>query len=416
MAFEFLGQALKDRQEQGLLRKRYPIISNKDSVVEISGQHYLNFASNDYLGLSQHPKVLQAYVEGLAVYGSGAGASPVVTGYSAEHQALEEDICAFSQQEAVLLFSSGFAANQALCHALFSNNKGNAAAKTKQSAQAGQIICDKYMHASFIQGALESSAVLSRFKHNDMQHAQQLLSAKVDELSPDMLVATEGVFSMDGDKGEIGQLQALISTVSSAAQNKKKPWLMVDDAHAIGVIGKDGFGSLDCDDVKPKQVDVLMGTFGKALGCSGAFVAGSVELIEYMVNMSKHYVYSTAFSGAQARAIRCALALVEAGVEREQLHQNIEYFVQKANQAGLSLLPSLSAIQPLIVGEPMRAMAYSQLLAELGLWVPAIRTPTVPKHSDRLRIIITAAHQAKDIDVLLDGLCIARDKLETLSL
>jgi 8-amino-7-oxononanoate synthase len=411
MAFEFLADTLKKRTAASLRRIRQPVISSKDGMIAIEGKHYLNFASNDYLGLSQHEQVLQSYVEGLAVYGSGSGASSVVTGYSAEHKALEEDLCEAVNKPAALLFSSGFAANQAICQALFGDTKlsvkqnlkhKNQHAQASDQSQNIQIIADKYMHASFIQGALETQAQFARFKHNDMQHAKTLIA----KAAPNSLIATEGVFSMDGDVGNIAGLQSLLqaATKQADAPNTHKPWLFIDDAHAIGVIGKNGFGSADCVGIDAGKIDIIMGTFGKALGTSGAFVAGSHELIEYMVNMSKHYVYSTAISGAQARATRASLALVEQGVEREKLHQNIAYFSQLAQQKGIALGDSNSAIMPIIIGDPVSTLKCSESLADLGLWVGAIRTPTVAKHTDRLRITLSALHSKRDIDALVDGL------------
>jgi 8-amino-7-oxononanoate synthase len=201
-----------------------------------------------------------------------------------------------------------------------------------------------------------------------------------------------------------------IMQVSGKPANDK-PWLMVDDAHAFGVIGTNGFGTLDCKNVNPAQVNIVMGTFGKALGTSGAFIAGSEQFIEYMVNISKHYVYSTAFSGAQARATRASLALVEKGEERTKLHENIEYFNCLATSKGLVTLPSTSAIQVIVVGDAKLALHCSEQLAVLGLWVPAIRTPTVPKNTDRLRITLSAIHNKKDIDALVDGLTIVFERV-----
>lgn len=412
MAFEFLADTLKAREAASLRRIRYPVISNKDCIIEINGKHYLNFASNDYLGLSQHEQVLQSYVEGLAMFGSGSGASSVVTGYSSEHKALEEDLCEVLDKPAAMLFSSGFAANQAICHALFAKQPsykqkathGLVGKKVVQADKGGpHIIADKYMHASFIQGALDTPAYFTRFAHNNMTHAQTL----IERAPPNSLVATEGVFSMDGDSGAVGQLQRIIK--ASNAVSSQRPWLYVDDAHGFGVVGKRGFGTLDCENVNASQVDVIMGTFGKALGTSGAFVAGSTALIEYMVNMSKHYVYSTAISAAQARATRASLALIEQGKEREKLLTNIHYFTQKSHEKGISLLGSTSAIQPIIIGDARQALKCAQMLADLGLWVPAIRTPTVPKNTDRLRITLSAQHSKRDIDALLDGLALVLD-------
>jgi 8-amino-7-oxononanoate synthase len=388
MSFEFLRTNLAEKESLGLLRERRSIASNKDGIIEVKGKHYINFASNDYLGLSQHTQVRQAFAQGIAATGTGSGASPLVTGYSEQHKALEDDICSVLNKPAALLFSSGFSANQAICHALF-NQANNS---------AGHILCDKYMHASFIQGALETPAKLLRYQHNNFEHAQKQLR----NLPANSLVATEGIFSMDGDEGEIATLAGLIN---SESETQDRPWLMVDDAHAFGVIGKSGFGSLDAN-IASESVDVVMGTFGKAVGTGGAFVAGSQALIDCMVNSSKHYIYSTAFSGAQAYATRTSLAIIEAGKERELLHNNIATFKQLAAERGLDLLPSNSPIQALIVACPNKAMAYSKKLAELGLWIPAIRTPTVPKNTDRLRITLSALHQTQDVHALIDGLSV----------
>ncbi len=404
MAFDFISKSLKERADANLLRQRYCVVSNKDNIIEVNGNHYLNFATNDYLGLSQHPQVLQGYVEGLAVYGSGSGASSVVTGYTAEHKALEDELCEVLNKPAAMIFSSGFAANQAVCHGLFTTHS----ASSENEKTSGSIVSDKLMHASFIQGAIDSPVKLLRYKHNDFSHAESQL-LKANKQSDNILLATEGVFSMDGDEGGVAQLCELAQTHS-----QNKPWVMIDEAHAIGVIGESGFGSLDTSAVNSEQVDIVMGTFGKALGTSGAFIAGSHEFIEYMVNMSKHYVYSTSVGSAQMRATRVSLALIAEGVEREKLHNNIEYFLSKARMYSIPLLPSVSPIQPIIIGEPALAVTCSEALAELGLWVPAIRTPTVPANTDRLRVIINALHTQKDIDALIDGLVLVLSKHEQL--
>ena len=403
MAFEFLAMRLQQRKSNGLLRKRVCLSQNRDGIIEINNKHYINFASNDYLGLSQHSQVQQAYAEGLSLYGTGSGSSSVVTGYSSEHKALEDDICTVLNKEAALLFASGFSANQAICHALFPSE--TVAAKNI-SPSTGQIICDKYMHASFIQGALETPAKLSRYKHNDMVHASKLIGKLA---GTDSIVATESVFSMDGDLGKLKELSEIIS--QGKFTEKSKPYLLVDDAHGFGVLGESGFGCLDYTSlseqyVDPNKVDIVMGTFGKALGTGGAFVAGSKIFIEYMVNFAKHYVYSTAISAAQARATRASLALVEKGLEREKLYNNITLFKALAGAHALPVLPSNSAIQPLIIGCPERAVRISHKLAELGIWVCAIRTPTVPKNTDRLRITISAMHNEQDIHALVDALAL----------
>jgi 8-amino-7-oxononanoate synthase len=398
MAFDFLKMELEQRMMDSLLRKRVEIATNYQALIEVDGKHYINFSSNDYLGLSQHPDVLQSFAEGLSLYGASSSSSSVVTGYSREHRLLEEDICEHTPFDNALLFSSGFAANQALCQALFqSTNIGSQASRC--------VIADKLMHASFIDSAMQLNSVpqkpvFSRFKHNDLEHLQSKLMANTDTL-----VVTEGIFSMDGDRGDIPGIATTLDNMASDA------WLMVDDAHAIGCIGKNGMGS----SVIPMQksmpnvpkIDILMGTFGKAIGTQGAFIAGSNELVEYMVNFSKHYVYSTAMPAAQARATRKSLQIMRKGIEREALNKNIDVFKMLAAEADLPILSVDGPIQAIIIGDPVKALALSHYLKSSGIWVNAIRSPTVPKHSDRLRITISALHQVKDLQALVDALSVA---------
>ncbi|GGF81956.1 aminotransferase class I/II-fold pyridoxal phosphate-dependent enzyme [Alteromonas lipolytica] len=386
MAFDYIDSQLNERQQQGYYRQRTCIDYERDGIIAIDGQHYLNFGSNDYLGLRHDQGVLQAWVEGLAQFGAGSGASPLVTGYSVAHRELEATLAEALGYDAVLLFNSGFAANQAICQALF--------------ASSGEIIADKLMHASFIEGALASNGTLKRFAHNDMTHLQTLL-AKAQESN--RLIASEGVFSMDGDSPVIAEL------VSAAQQSQS--WLMLDDAHAFGVTGEHGLGSVEQYDLNQHNCQIVMGTFGKAIGTAGAFVAGSHSLIDYLVNYARHYIYSTAFPPAQAVATIYALNCVTTGPKRAQLHGNIANFKHKARQEGLTLLESDSAIQPLIIGEPELARQYSAALAARGLWVPAMRHPTVPKGADRLRITLSAVHSEQDIAALVDALCLVRQEL-----
>jgi len=402
MAFDFLKIELEQRVIDSLLRKRVEVVNNSQAIIEVDGKHYINFSSNDYLGLSQHPDVLQSFAQGLSLYGASSSASSVVTGYSREHKLLEEDICKHTPFDNALLFSSGFAANQALCQALFqSSNLGSQALRC--------IVADKLMHASFIDSAMQLNSdpkkqVFSRFKHNDLQHLQAKLIPKNDTL-----VVTEGVFSMDGDRGDTSGIATTLDNMNSNA------WLMVDDAHAIGCIGQNGMGSsvipMQKSTPNVPKIDILMGTFGKAIGTQGAFIAGSNELVEYMVNFSKHYVYSTAMPAAQARATRTSLQIMRKGTEREALNQNIDVFKVLAAEAGLPTLSVDGPIQPIVIGDPVKALALSHHLKSLGIWVNAIRSPTVPKHSDRLRITISALHQVQDIKALVDALSIAMGKL-----
>ena len=397
MSFDFLSAALKTRAADSLLRKRVEVTNNIQAIIEVSGKHYINFSSNDYLGLSQNQDVLQSFAEGLSLYGASSSASSVVTGYSREHKLLEEDICEHTGMENALLFSSGFAANQALCQALFQTATP---ALKSQDEPKRMVLVDKLMHASFVDSAMQlnaerDNAVFSRFRHNDMSHLASKLAS-----DSDTLIVTEGIFSMDGDKGDIQGIQTTL------AKQESKAWLMVDDAHAIGCIGDNGMGSCDFANAKQK-IDILMGTFGKAIGTQGAFIAGSNTLVEFMVNFSKHYVYSTAMPAAQARATRTSLQIMREGRQRVALHQNITLFRKLASEAGLPVLDVDGPIQGIVIGDPVKAIALSEHLKSLGIWVNAIRSPTVPKNTDRLRITISALHQEQDIQALVDALSLS---------
>lgn len=388
MAFDFIAQALQTREQAGYLRARVQVSQNHDGIVSIEGQHYLNFASNDYLGMSQHPEVLQTWVEGLARFGAGSGASPLVTGYSDAHHALESYLADKLNREAVLLFNSGFAANQAVCQALFQ------AGQTR-----GTVIADRYIHASFIDGAMSCNASFKRFHHNDNQHLSTLLG----QADGDVLVASEGVFSMDGDTPDVPAL------VAQCQQHNG--WLMIDDAHGFGVLGESGLGVTQAYQLDQQQLPVLMATFGKAVGTAGAFVAGSQDLINYLVNFARHYVYSTNMPSAQALATLASLQLIEAGEEREKLHSNIALFRSLAAQHQLPVLASNSAIQPIVVGDPKLALAMSGELKQRGVWVPAMRHPTVPKGTDRLRVTLSAVHSERDIHALVDAILLVRQQV-----
>ncbi|MAI38301.1 8-amino-7-oxononanoate synthase [Alteromonas sp.] len=410
MSFSWLEDALTQRAQVGLLRQRVCQQYEKDNVICINGDHYLNFSSNDYLGMRQHEGVLQSWVEGLAQFGGGSGASPLVTGHTQAHLALEATLADGLNREAALLFSSGFAANQAVCTALFGQGSPSASA-----AQSSAIFADKLMHASFLEGAmsLKKNVSLRRFRHNNVEHLASLLSAR-GSLHTDALIASEGVFSMDGDQAPVKEIAALAE--------QHRAWFMLDDAHGMGVYGDNGFGTVEELQLSQSQAPIVMGTFGKAIGTGGAFIAGSQTLIDYLVNFSKHYVYSTAMPPAQAVATLYSLTHIGSDTSRrEKLAVNIEYFRARfaqefgegcfahnaATAGALSLVGSRSAIQPVIVGCPERAVALSDALKERGMWVSAIRQPTVPKNEDRLRITLTATHTEQDIDMLVDALALA---------
>ncbi|GAA4498035.1 8-amino-7-oxononanoate synthase [Pseudaeromonas paramecii] len=372
-----LSSVLAAREAAGLKRQRICLDSGQGREIWVEGQAYLNFSGNDYLGAASQPEILQAWRAGLERWGAGSGASPLVTGYSQPHARLEAQLCDWLGVEAALLFSTGFAANQAVLKALLG----------KEHLQWQ----DRLNHASLQEAGAASPAPMKRFAHNDMAHLARLLAPKRG------LIISEGVFSMDGDQAPLSELVAL----SQASGN----WLMIDDAHGLGVLGAAGRGTLAAQGMRANQVQILMGTFGKALGCAGAFVAGSRELVDYLANFAREYVYSTHLPPAQAEAISAAIAWVQqADGAREQLQAHIALFRQGAAQLGLRLGDSQTAIQPLLVGESEAALILAQRLRQRGVWVTAIRPPTVPAGQARLRLTLTAAHRPEDIARLLSAL------------
>ncbi|WP_100641913.1 aminotransferase class I/II-fold pyridoxal phosphate-dependent enzyme [Alteromonas facilis] len=388
MAFSFIQSDVAQRQSQALLRKHHVIDQEHEALISVDGKAYINFASNDYLGLRQHPEVLQAWVEGLELYGGGSGASPLVTGYYRAHQQLSETLAEMLGRDEVLLFTSGYAANQAICQALFKHG--------------GVLLADKLSHASLIEAGRNITGEFKRFRHNDMHHLTTLLSGSdaVAADSQNRLIASEGIFSMDGDSADVLALKAM------AKENNA--WFMIDDAHGFGVIGAKGEG-IAASQAEQRECQIVMATLGKACGTGGAFVAGSHDLIAYLTNFARHYIYSTAMSPAQAHATLKALQLVKAGEQRARLHENIGYFRQRMHDADLILSDSVSAIQPVKLGSPERTLAAASRLKELGIWVGAMRYPTVPKGSDRLRITLSSQHHKRDLDVLVDALSIIQE-------
>jgi len=372
-----LGSALQARQEQGLLRVRNCSAQVIGTRMVVDGREYINFSSNDYLGASQNPLIRSAWQAGLASWGAGSGASPLVTGYTAAHRELEEAIAEWLNVEAVMLFSSGFAANQAVIKSLL--------------AAEHTVWQDRLNHASLQEAGSQHCCRMRRFRHNDLAHLASLLAPAQG------LIVSEGVFSMDGDQAPCAGLQAL------ARQSKN--WWMLDDAHGLGVHGANGRGTLAYQGVGSEQPDVLMATFGKALGTAGAFVAGRRELIDYLVNFSRDYVYSTHMPPAQAVATLAAVRWVQSADEpRAQLQAAVRRFRQGAYALGLPLLPSETAIQPLLVGDSLQAMTLADAMRARGFWISAMRPPTVPKGEARLRITLTAAHDEQQVDAMLQAL------------
>jgi 8-amino-7-oxononanoate synthase len=340
----------------------------------------LGFCSNDYLGLANHPEIIAAMQRGADEYGVGAGASHLVTGHSEAHHALEEELAEFTGRPRALLFSSGYMANQGVITALLGRND--------------TIYEDRLNHASLIDAALLSRASSKRFPHCDMTALSQQMKPQE---SGDSLVAVDGVFSMDGDIAPLSELAKIC--------REKAAWLMVDDAHGIGVLGEGGAGSLEHLSLGLDDVPILMGTLGKAFGTFGAFVAGSEELIETLIQQARSYIYTTAYPPALAEATRASLKLViEESWRRERLHDLIKRFRAGAEQLGLPLMPSDTPIQPLLAGTAEMALSWSGKLEQQGILVSAIRPPTVPEGSARLRVTLSAMHLDEHIDRLLEAL------------
>ncbi|WMO13606.1 aminotransferase class I/II-fold pyridoxal phosphate-dependent enzyme [Pseudoalteromonas piscicida] len=376
MSFEYIQSALAARHAEGLLRKRIVVEKASASRIKIADQQYINFASNDYLGLADSLEF-----NTLACTEAGSRSSALVTGYLDIHRQLEDKLCSVLGYDAALLFPSGFAANTSVLKALFTPQE-------KQLSAA--VFQDKLNHASLLDGGLAGSAKFVRFNHNDLTH----LRSRLEKTKADSkLIVTEGVFSMDGDKAPVSEISVLAKSHSA--------WLMVDDAHAFGVVGAQGLGTIESG-IKP---EILVITFGKAMGCQGAAVLASHDVINYMMQFNREFIYTTALSPIMASVALCQLnRLLAASEARHKLQVNIDYFKSLVAQTNLSPIPSDTAIQPLVYGSSENVLAAQHKLKEKGLWVGAIRPPTVPQNTARLRITITAQHSHEDIDKLVSAL------------
>ena len=346
----------------------------------IDGKKVIGFCSNDYLGLANHPEVKTAFIRGIEQYGAGSGAAHLINGHSVAHHDLEQELAEFTGYPRALLFSTGYMANLGLVQALV--GKGDT------------VLEDRLNHASLLDGGLLSGARLMRYSHNNSADLDTKLAGRKQG---EKLVLTDGVFSMDGD---IAQLPGLADTC-----RMHDAWLMVDDAHGFGVLGNNGKGSLEHHGVANEQVPVYMATLGKALGTSGAFIAGSDELIETLIQKARTYIYTTAAPPAVATATRASLNIIQTRPQlREQLNDNIRYFRDACAQCGIELALSQTAIQPVIVGDTQTAVNISEQLFAQGILVTAIRPPTVPEGTARLRITLSAAHTRTHIDKLVSAL------------
>ncbi len=385
---KLLRDKLEQRKRDHLYRSRRVADSAQGPVMVVDGRSVLTFCSNDYLGLANHPEVIAALQQGAERWGVGSGAAHLVNGHSSAHHALEEELAEFTGRPRALLFSTGYMANQGIITAL--QGRGDA------------IYEDRLNHASLIDGGLLSRARFHRFAHADAEALHEALQGQEQGAA---LVASDGVFSMDGDLAPLPEL--------SKACMEQKAWLLVDDAHGLGVIGREGRGTLDHFGLGLDEVPILMGTLGKAFGTFGAFVAGSEELIETLIQQARSYIYTTALPPAVAEATRTALRLVQQEAwRRERLQVLITRFRQGASELGLPLMTSETPIQPILAGSAEQALAWSRTLEERGILVTAIRPPTVPEGSARLRITLSAAHSDEHLDRLLGALAALPDEVK----
>ncbi len=375
---------LQQRREQGLYRRRQVMESAQSVEPLINGKKLLSFCSNDYLGLANHPDIKQAFIEATERFGVGSGSAHLVNGHSQLHHDCEQKLAEFTGRERALLFSTGYMANLAITSALLSRNDF--------------VFQDKLNHASLIDSAQLSRAKFLRYSHNDLiQLQQQLQQAQQDKPEARRLIMTDAVFSMDGDCADITEMAELAQQSAS--------WLMIDDAHGFGVLGETGAGLCEAEHLNQQQVPILMATLGKAVGVSGAFVAGSDVLIETLIQRARSYIFTTASPPAVSAAVMKSIDLIKnEHWRREKLQHNIHYFRQQAALHEIALMPSDTAIQPVVIGDNHACLSISQQLFEQGVHVAAIRPPTVPEGSARLRITLSAAHEFSHIDHLLKTL------------
>ncbi|MBT3040704.1 MAG: 8-amino-7-oxononanoate synthase [Candidatus Thiodiazotropha endolucinida] len=375
-----LAEALQKRRHDGLYRSRRVVSTAQQPELVVDGKRVIAFCSNDYLGLANHPEVVEAMQRAAGNYGVGSGAAHLITGHSNSHHRLEEALAEYTGRSRALLFSTGYMANIGVISALLK--------------QGDRLFEDRLNHASLLDAGQLTRARMQRYRHADPESLRSQLKGSEQGQA---LIATDGVFSMDGD------LAPLPSLVELARRHQA--WLMVDDAHGLGVLGEEGGGVLSHFDLDSDDVPILMGTLGKGFGTYGAFVAGSEELIETLIQHARSYIYTTAPPAALAEATLVSLRLARQETwRRERLQDLIARFRQSVRQIGLPLLDSMTPIQPILAGSSQQAVAWSRLLEKQGVLVSAIRPPTVPDGSARLRITLSANHTDRQLDRLLDAL------------
>jgi len=365
---------LNESAARHLTRRLTPLHSGVGPIVEMAGRQILLLASNDYLGLAMHPEVIQASVEATQRFGAGAGAARLISGSLPPHQDLESALAQFKGTDAALTFSSGYLANIGTIPALIE--------------QGGLILADRLCHASLIDGCRLSAADFRVYRHNDTGHLQSLLAKR--RRARRTLIVTDGLFSMDGDLAPLPELSRLAQTYEAD--------LYIDDAHGTGVMGPHGRGTAEHFGLDT-QIPFQMGTLGKAFGSSGAYLAGSSALIRYLINTSRSFIFTTAPPPSSAAAAMMALRIIQREPERRaRLWANRERLFSGLTQLGFSLSPSVSPIMPILVGNAETALLFAEHLFAEGVYAPAIRPPTVPDATSRIRVTVTSEHTTGHID------------------
>jgi glycine C-acetyltransferase/8-amino-7-oxononanoate synthase len=368
---------LNESAARHLTRRITPLHSGVGPIVEMAGRQILLLASNDYLGLAMHPEVIQASVEATQRFGAGAGAARLISGSLPPHQDLESALAQFKGTEAALTFSSGYLANIGTIPALIE--------------QGGLILADRLCHASLIDGCRLSAADFRVYRHNDTGHLQSLLAKR--RRARRTLIVTDGLFSMDGDLAPLPELNRLAQTYEAD--------LYIDDAHGTGVMGPHGRGTAEHFGLDT-QIPFQMGTLGKAFGSSGAYLTGSSALIRYLINTSRSFIFTTAPPPSSAAAAMMALRIMQREPERRaRLWANRERLFSGLTQLGFSLSPSVSPIMPILVGNAETALVFAEHLFAEGVYAPAIRPPTVPDATSRIRVTVSSEHTTSHIDYAL---------------
>ncbi len=377
---EFIGEELTALKKKGLYRAFRTIEGAQGPRVRIGGREIILLCSNDYLGLANHPALRKAAEGALKRYGFGAGASRLVSGTMVLHRELEERIAAFKGTESALLFNSGYAANTGVIPAL--------------AGRGDTVFSDRLNHASIVDGCLLSRAAVRRYRHADVGHLERLLADA--EKSRTRLIVTDGVFSMDGDVAPLAEIVKLAGRYGAA--------VMVDDAHGTGVIGENGRGTAEHLGVDMRRIDVHMGTLGKGLGAFGAFVAGSKDVIDLLVNRARPFIYSTALPPAVVVAALAALDIIEREPERRVMLWEKARFMRKGlEELGFDTMNSGTQIIPLLVGDAGKAVAMTEALLAENVFAQAVRPPTVPEGTARIRVTVTAVHSQRDLEKALDA-------------